>query len=169
MIDTPSRSIEEYDSNAAKAPGYDKTVSFTFFGSWMPTFELLEKSADLKSPAYRLFKAIAEYSLYDKEPLFDGIATGSDTLRVLWPIVKNEIDRSVERRKNGFQRKQSSPNRAKVEQALKEHPEATVRAIADYAGVSKSTANRQMNAIQQQTFKPIDIEKDDDGKLPWGE
>ena len=107
---------------------FDSTVCFTFYGSWVRTIEQLEMDAEENSLAYKLFKAIADYSLYGLEPNFDDLEPFQRiTLKAVWETISTEIDNSVARRKRAFptrsQQSYKRPLSLNVSKALTIHAE----------------------------------------------
>ncbi len=79
---------------------YDTTVAFTFFGDWVEAIEDFETEEDRNSKAYMLFRAIAEYSMYDIEPDFDN-GEASRAFKAFWPILSKQILSSRKQRQRG--------------------------------------------------------------------
>lgn len=133
---------------------FDSTICFTFFGSWMDTIVRMETESDRKSQAYMLFKAIAEYSLYGKEPVLDD----NDALQmitVIWPMFEREIDNSKSRRKRNFSSDGANEIEAAVIRESIKHPKMPVRQLAVLVGTSKSNANRIQQAHADEIRKAI--------------
>ncbi len=128
--------------NDNKKP-FDSTVCFTFYGSWVRTIEQLETAAEDNSIAYKLFKAIADYSLYDTEPDFDNLEPFQRiALKAIWEPISTEIDNSVSRRKRGFaNEKPTELQEAIIAECIKS-PHDSCRAIGDAVGASKSEVDR---------------------------
>jgi len=122
---------------------FDSTVSFMFFADWLDAIEGAETAADRESEAYMLFKAIANYSLYDEEPDFEG-CTVNKSFERFWPILSRQIDASIKNRKRGFKDTGLNPTEKaqKVIDAYADHPQASVRDICLLTGVSKSEVAR---------------------------
>lgn len=115
-----------------------REACFTFFGDWASTIEQLETEQDTSSAAYTLFKAIADYSLYDIDPDFEHFPQ----LAIFWPMLERQIDSSVDRRRKNFADEESNERRQEVVDIIKAHPEFSCRAIQELTGVGKSTVNR---------------------------
>lgn len=128
--------------NDNKKP-FDSTVCFTFYGSWVRAIEQLETEAEENSLAYKLFKAIADYSLYGIEPNFDGLEPlRRIPLKAVWETISTEIDNSVARRKRGFaNEKPTELQEAIIAECIKS-PHDSCRAIGDAVGASKSEVDR---------------------------
>lgn len=122
---------------------FDSTVCFTFYGSWARTIEQLETEAEENSIAYKLFKAIADYSLYGIEPNFDDLEPlRRMPLKAVWETISTEIDNSVARRKRGFaNEKPTELQEAIIAECIKS-PHDSCRAIGDVVGASKSEVDR---------------------------
>lgn len=117
---------------------FDPTVCFMFFGSWLKVIEELETEQDRNSIAYSLFKAIAEYSMYDMEPNF----SEHPTLRAFWGMFEKEIDLSVTRRKSGFAQDEMNEKYQTIITAIVNNPNASLRAIADLTNTNKDMVSR---------------------------
>lgn len=128
--------------NDNKKP-FDSTVCFTFYGSWARTIEQLETEAEENSLAYKLFKAISNYSLYDIEPNFDDLEPLQRIpLKAVWETISTEIDNSIARRKRGFaNEKPTELQEAIIAECIKS-PHDSCRAIGDAVGASKSEVDR---------------------------
>lgn len=121
---------------------FDPTVSFMFFSDWLEAIEDAEVETDRESEAYMLFKAIANYSLFNEGPDFEGCQANRSFKR-FWPMMTRQIDASIKNRKRGF-KDTNGPTEIgkKVIEAVKKNPRASNRGIADMIGVSKSEVNR---------------------------
>lgn len=117
---------------------FDPTVCFMFFGSWLKVIEELETEQDRKSNAYSLFKAIAEYSMYDIEPDFSKCST----LKAFWGIFEKEIDISITRRKRGFAQDEMNEKYQAIITAIANNPNASLRVIADLTNTNKDMVSR---------------------------
>lgn len=128
--------------NDNKKP-FDSTVCFTFNGSWVRTIEQLETETEESSLAYRLFKAISDYSLYGIEPNFDDLEPlQRTTLKAVWETISTEIDNSIAWRKRGFaNEKPTELQEAIIAECIKS-PGDSCRAIGDAVGASKSEVDR---------------------------
>lgn len=115
-----------------------REACFTVFGDWVSTIERLETEQDANSAAYRLFKAIANYSLYDITPDFEHFPQ----LAIFWPMLERQIDSSVDRRSKNFADEEGDERRQEVIGIIEAHPEYSCREIEKLTGVSKSTINR---------------------------
>lgn len=127
---------------------FDSAICFTFYGSWVETICKLETDADRESPAYMLFKFIAEYSMYDDEPNFDAYAPSVGVLKAFWPLFEKEIDNSVNRRKKGFAVEEPNEKQQKILRLHHQHPEVSYREIAKTLGISKSMVGRTIQKWQ---------------------
>lgn len=125
------------NSDIGQKKAFDATVCFSFFGTWMEAIETYETEADANSNAYSLFKAIAYYSMYGIEPEFEN--TG---LNAIWQILSREIDNSVNRRKCRFGKEEVTEREHAVLDAWKASPHASVRKIAEAAGIHRSSVER---------------------------
>lgn len=121
---------------------FDSAICFTFYGSWVETICKLETDADRASPAYMLFKFIADYSMYEDEPDFDAYAPSVNVLRAFWPLFEKEIDNSVDRRKKGFVVEEPNKKQQKILCLHHQYPELSYREIAKTLGISKSMVGR---------------------------
>ena len=125
-------------TNTDNKKAFDPTVCFMFFGSWLKTMEALETEQDKNSAAYSLFKAIAEYSMYDIEPDF----SEHPTLKAFWALFEKEIDLSVTRRKSGFAQDEMNEKYQAIITAIANNPNASLRAIADLTNTNKDMVSR---------------------------
>lgn len=71
------------NSDIGQKKAFDATVCFSFFGTWLEAIEAYETEADTSSNAYKLFKAIAYYSMYGVEPEFEN--SGLDAMWKFFP------------------------------------------------------------------------------------
>ena len=55
--------MENTRNDVERKKAFDATVCFSFFGTWLEAIEAYETEADTSSNAYKLFKAIAYYSM----------------------------------------------------------------------------------------------------------
>lgn len=115
---------------------FDPTVEFVVFGSWMRSIEALERVGI--ETAYRLFKAIADYSMYEEEPDF----SDDPYLCAIWSTIEREIDLCVSRRKRGFAADEANENYQDIIKASVSNPDASVRDIAEMTGTSRSMVSR---------------------------
>ncbi len=122
----------------ANKKAFDPSICFTFFGKWYETIERIESEADLSSQAYRLFKGIAEYSMYDIDPDFEGMPA----LAAMWPIIEQEIDQAVNRRSAQFEKDMFNEKYQLIIQACIEHPDLSIRKLADLIELDKSMIYR---------------------------
>lgn len=151
-----------------QAKTFDPTVCFMFFGNWMDSISILETEADRNSPAYMLFKAIADYSMYRKEPDFSQPVNRA--IQLLWPILSQQIDESIKNRKRGFGNDGITPTQEKILDAYKKNPRASMREIARQAEVSTNTVNRTRHLFADEIQRLIDsvgggnsVDRDRDG------
>lgn len=130
---------------------FDPTVCFTFFGSWVKSIESLETEQDHLSKAYLLFKAIADYSMYGKEPDFQN----EPLLNALWILIENELDVSMNRRKRNFANDEMNEKKDKIINAIICNPTASLRELAEITGISKSTIDRVKKKYQKEIEEAI--------------
>lgn len=130
---------------------FDPTVCFSFFGSWVKAIEALETEQDRSSKAYLLFRAIANYSMYNETPNFQN----EPMLNVAWPLIEQEIDASMNRRKRGFANDEMSEKKEKVINAIVSNPTASLRDLADITGIPKSTIDRVKRKYQKEIEEAI--------------
>lgn len=124
---------------------YDPTVAFMFFREWVEAIDELERVTD----KHRMFKAIADYSMYGEEPDFGDSAI----MRGMWRLIVSGIDASVKNRQKGFAKDELNGNYVKVKEALQQNPMASLREIAEVTGVSKSTVERVKRKLERaETF-----------------
>lgn len=121
---------------STKETAFDPTVSFMFFGSWVQTIENLEPFG--VEHAYRLFKAIAAYCMYDEDPDF----SDDYALNAIWPMLRTEANSSITRRRSQFKKDELNDNYHKILDALQANPGFSHRQIAEIVGVSPSTVDR---------------------------
>ncbi len=143
--------------NENKKP-FDSTVCFTFYGSWVRAIEQLETDAEENSLAYKLFKAVADYSLYGIEPNFDDLEQIQRiTLKAGWETISTEIDNSVARRKRGFanESRVESIQEAIIAECIKS-PNDSCRAIGDAVGASKSEVDRVRKKYAKRIQKGVE-------------
>ncbi len=115
-----------------------REACFTVFGDWVSTIEHLETEQDTNSAAYMLFKAIANYSLYNIAPDFKHFPQ----LSIFWPMLERQIDSSVDRRSKNFADEESDERRQEIIDIIERHPEYSCREIEKLTGIGKSTVNR---------------------------
>lgn len=120
---------------------YDPTVAFMFFREWVEAIDELERVTD----KHRMFKAIADYSMYGEEPDF----SDSATMRGMWRLLVGGIDASVRNRQKGFAKDELNENYVKVKEALQQNTMASLREIAEVTGVSKSTVERVKRKLER--------------------
>lgn len=121
---------------------FDSTVSFMFFSDWLEAIEDAETETDRESEAYMLFKAIANYSLFDEEPDFEG-CEASRSFKRFWPMLSRQIDASINNRKRGFKDTNGPTEKAKkVIEAYAKNPQASTREVGRMTGISKSEVDR---------------------------
>jgi len=126
---------------------FDRTICFTFFGNWLDSLEQMENEHSDQDAAYQMFKMIANYSLYEQEPeLGDNPVCGA-----LWPLLKREIDSSVQNRKRGFAVMGPTEKQIEIIRTHIKYPDASQRDLAEMLGVSKTTVNQ---AIQKYIEDP---------------
>jgi len=129
---------------------FDPTTCFTFYGSWLKAIEKLETEQDRNSIAYKIFKAIANYSMYDEEPDFD-----NPVLTALWLVLEREIDSSVQKRKQGFAKDMINDNYQKIIQAVIDNPSASLRDIGTMTGTNKNMVDRVKKKYKTQIDEAI--------------
>ena len=115
---------------------FDPTVSFMFFGTWVKSIEGLEKVG--VETAYRFFKAIAYYSMYEEEPDF----SDNPILYAVWATVEREIDLSIGRRKRNFADDAANEKYQSIIQAVAMNPGLSLRQIAELTGTDKNMVDR---------------------------
>lgn len=125
------------NSDIGQKKAFDATVCFSFFGTWLEAIEAYETEADTSSNAYKLFKAIAYYSMYGVEPEFE-----NSGLDAMWKILSREIDNSVSRRKCRFGKEEVTEREQAVIDAWKALPHASVREVAMTTGIHRSSVER---------------------------
>lgn len=116
---------------------FDPTVSFMFFGSWVKTIEAVRKSLG-ESAAFYLYSAIANYSMYDIEPVFSDFPI----LEAVWITVEREIDISINNRKRGFVQDGLNEKYQKIIFAIVNNPSASLREIGEMTGTDKNMVDR---------------------------
>lgn len=139
--------MENTRNDAERKKAFDATVCFSFFGTWLEAIEAYETEADTSSNAYKLFKAIAYYSMYGVEPEFE-----NSGLDAMWKILSREIDNSVSRRKCRFGKEEVTEREQAVLDALKASPLASVRKIAETTGIHRSSIER----IKRKYWRQVD-------------
>lgn len=112
---------------------FDRSVCFTFFEDYRKTAKELE--ADFgKETVADYYNAIIDYALYTAEPELKG------PLKYIWPTTKTTIDKSIDRRSNGF--KENIEQTEKIIKYKKENPDATQREIAEATNTSLGKVNK---------------------------
>ena len=86
--------------NNEKKKTFDRGECFTFFGKWYEMIKNLEETFGTNEQAYRLFTAIAEYSLYQIQPEF---TDEFKFLQAMWPVFEEQIDSSIANRSKHFE------------------------------------------------------------------
>lgn len=119
-----------------KRKNFDPANSFMLYGSWDDSMQDLEK--DSIETAYRLYRAIADYSRYDLNPVFDD----NPFLLAIWRSIQVEIDNSIKRRKRYFDKDTISEDHEKIIDAIVKYPNCSLREIADKTGTSKNMVAR---------------------------
>lgn len=113
---------------------FKRNVCFTFFEDYRLTAKDLE--ADFgKEVVADYYNAIIDYALYGNEPDLKG------TLKYIWHTTKSTIDKSIERRSNGFTRENTKQTEI-IKDYKKNHPDATQREIAEATGISIGKVNK---------------------------
>ena len=113
---------------------FRRNVCFSFFEDYRLTAKELEKDFD-KSMVADYYNAIIDYALYEEEPKLSG------ALKYIWYTTKTTIDKSVERRSNGFSRENVEQTDA-VLKFKEENPGATQREISEATNVSVGKVNK---------------------------
>lgn len=131
---------------------FDPTVCFMFFGSWLKTIEKLETEQDKKSIAYSLFKAIAEYSMYEIDPDF----SDHPTLNAFWEMFEKEIDLSVANRQRGFAKDEMNEKYKTIIQAVVDNPDMSLRDIGALTGTDKEMVRRVKKKYAKEIQERID-------------
>ena len=127
----------------------------------MKSIERLESDEDRGSMAYRLFKGIAEYSMYDIEPDFsDNIA-----LEAVWELMEREIDTSVGNRQRGFANDMMNEKYQSVIEAIVNNPTASLREIGELTGTNKDMVRRVRKKYPYLIQEAIDLAKNETSTL----
>lgn len=116
---------------------FSRNICFTFFEDFRKTAKEIETDFGKESVA-DYYNAIIDYALYANEPELKGV------IKYIWHTTKASIDKSIERRSNGFT-KEDTEKTEKVLNYKKENPTATQREIADATGVSVGKVNKVLN------------------------
>lgn len=136
---------------------FDSSICFTFFGSWAETIEGLESDTDKKSPAYQLYKAISNYSLYGLEPDFNSLEPQIKlVMQSFWKTLSSDIDQSKARRKRGFAAEKPTESQDAVIRECIKRPNASIRDVAEVTGVSKSSVERIKKLFAKQIQEGIE-------------
>lgn len=125
----------------ASKKAFDSTAAFMMFGPWMSMIDRLETEQDRKSSAYRLFRAIADYSMYGESPDFSDLDNGL-ALDLAWTSIEERITKSIENRKRGFAPEGMTPKQKAVVEAYIANPGASCRDIERITRVSSSEVSR---------------------------
>ena len=128
---------------------FNPTICFTFFGNWVEAIERCEKVSE--HAAYRLFKAIAYYSMYDEVPNFED----DPLLSVSWAILEREIDISLSRRIRNFADDEANEKYQAIVKAKIANPSAHVREIAAISGTDKSMVSRVLRKYDKEINEAI--------------
>ncbi len=126
--------MSQNETVTVKRKKWDSTVSFVFSGEWVDVYDELETYEE----KHRLFKAIANYSMYDEEPDF----SDNKVLQIVWTAIVGGIDASLANRKKWFDNEEANASHVRIKAILQRNPEASLQQIADEAGVSRSTVHR---------------------------
>lgn len=113
---------------------FRRNMCFTFFEDYRKTAKELEEDFG-KGAVADYYNAIIDYALYEEEPELKGF------MKYVWHTTKSTIDRSVERRSNGFNGENTEQTEA-VLKYIEEHPEASEREIAEAVGCSKGKVGK---------------------------
>lgn len=113
---------------------FDRKVCFTFFEDYRKTAKEIEDEYG-KDEVALYYNAIIDYALYGIEPEMKGV------IRFVWHTTKSTIDKSIERRSNGFVREDTDKTE-KVLEYKKQNPNATQREIAEATGISVGKVNK---------------------------
>lgn len=156
---------------------FDSTVCYTFFGSWLSVIEKLETEEDEKSVSYRLFKAISYYSLFGAEPDFSDLdEICRPYTEGIWIAFSRDIENSMNRRKRGFAKEQTTELQEAIITQSINTPDASLREIASVVGCSRSTVERTQKKYAQriktgilevQDNRPVQSEEEYDDDLPF--
>lgn len=120
---------------------FDRTKCFMFFGNWLDVFSKIETESDQTSVAYTLFKAIANYSLYEEVPDFESFDAKDKTLLTsLWIMLVEEIDRSVDNRSKNFRNGKPTKKQQEAIIACAKYYDESNRGIEEITGIPKTTA-----------------------------
>lgn len=122
-----------------KEKNFKRNICFTFFEDYRLSAKEIE--ADFgKEVVADYYNAIIDYALYGNEPELKGV------LKYTWHTTKSTIDRSIERRANGFSRENTVQTDV-VKKYKEEHPNATQREISKATGVSTGKVNKVLKNI----------------------
>lgn len=138
---------------------FDPTICFSFFGTWLKTIERLETPQDMNSNAYRLFRAIAEYSMYDNKPDF----SDNMYLDAIWPLIEREADLSIGKRKSQFAKDEIDTDVQKVINVFVEYGEISLRKVEQFTGVNKNKVGRIKKAYMQEIENAIKSQHNREG------
>lgn len=125
---------------------YDRTVCFTFFGNWLESMEIMENEHSAEDPAYQLFKMIANFALYEVEPEADT----TPIAKAMWPLLKREIEVSVENRKRGFDTSLPTEKQLAVVSMHIAYPDMSQRDIAAELGIALNTVHNALKKYREE-------------------
>ena len=126
---------------------FDRSRCFTFFETYYETGQMIEEIKG-KDVAYKYYKAIIEYALYEK-PIEDKeillYAGGATTLKV--------IDSSQERRSRGFG--ENTERTKAIIELVRDNPGIPQSKIASAVHCSKSTVSTALKNFREGKYKEV--------------
>ena len=126
---------------------FDRSRCFTFFETYYETGQMIEEIKG-KDVAYKYYKAIIEYALYEK-PIEDKeillYAGGATTLKV--------IDSSQERRSRGFG--ENTERTKAIIELVRDNPGISQSKIASAVHCSKSTVSTALKNFREGKYKEV--------------
>lgn len=149
--------MNENNNVTKKRKSFDPSVCFTFFGSWVKSIEAMETEQDRTSKAYRMFKAIADYSMHDEEPEFD-----EDMMCALWTVIEQQINASTDRRKRNFEADKMNEKYQAIINAIINKPSASLREIGEMTGTDKNMVQRVKRKYEREIQEAISKNSDRD-------
>lgn len=122
----------------------------------------METEQDRTSKAYRLFKAIADYSMHDEEPEFD-----EDMMCALWTVIEQQINASTDRRKRNFEADKMNEKYQAIISAIIKKPSASLREIGEMTGTDKNMVQRVKRKYEREIQEAIskNSDRDNDCKI----
>lgn len=122
----------------AELKEFDRSICFMFFEDYRKTAKEIEEDFGKEAVA-DYYNAIIDYALYENEPELKG------AVKYVWHTTKTTIDKSIERRSNGFRREDTEKTN-RILEYKKENPEATQREIAEATGTSPGKVNKVLKS-----------------------